>query len=98
MALNGHVLVTLIIDEDGMPLGDAWADAQGLARQGRSRRALNEVIEEELAEELDRANRKLLGNDDKLIDVIKRRVRACCVDEIGKKPEVTVVISRLSDD
>src|SRR5690554_252793 len=98
MALNGHVLVTLIIDEDGMPLGDAWADPQGLARQGRSRRALNEVIEEELAEELDRANRKPLGNDDKLIDVIKRRVRACCVDEIGKKPEVTVVISRLSDD
>lgn len=98
MALNGLVLVTLIIDEDGAPLGDAWADAQGLARQGRSRRALNEVIEEELAEELDRANRKLLDNDDKLIEVIKRRVRACCVDEIGKKPEVTVVVSRLSDN
>lgn len=98
MALNGHVLVTLIIDEDGMPLGDAWADAQGLARQGRSRRALNEVIEEELADELDRANRKLLDNDDKLIETIKRRVRACCVDEIGKKPEVTVVVSRLSDN
>ncbi|WP_333827766.1 ribonuclease J [Pararhodobacter sp.] len=98
MALNGLVLVTLIIDEDGMPLGDAWADAQGLARQGRSRRALNEVIEEELAEELDRANRKLLDNDDKLIETIKRRVRACCVDEIGKKPEVTVVVSRLSDN
>ncbi|MCC5969816.1 MAG: ribonuclease J [Pararhodobacter sp.] len=98
MALNGLVLVTLIIDEDGAPMGDAWADAQGLARQGRSRRALNEVIEEELAEELDRANRKLLDNDDKLIEVLKRRVRACCVDEIGKKPEVTVVISRLSDN
>lgn len=98
MALNGLVLVTLIIDEDGQPLGDAWADAQGLARQGRSRRALNEVIEEELAEELDRANRKLLDNDDKLIEVIKRRVRACCVSEIGKKPEVTVVVSRLSDN
>lgn len=98
MALNGLVLVTLIIDEDGQPLGDAWADAQGLARHGRSRRALNEVIEEELAEELDRANRKLLDNDDKLIEALKRRVRACCVSEIGKKPEVTVVVSRLSDN
>lgn len=97
MALNGHVLVTLIIDEDGLPMGDAWADAQGLARQGRSRRPLNEVIEEELAQDLDRANRKLLDNDEKLIEAIKRRVRSCCVDEIGKKPEVTVVISRLSD-
>jgi len=97
MALNGHVLITLIIDEDGLPMGDAWADAQGLARQGRSRRPLNEVIEEELAQDLDRANRKLLDNDEKLIEAIKRRVRSCCVDEIGKKPEVTVVISRLSD-
>jgi len=97
MALNGHVLVTLIIDEDGLPMGDAWADAQGLARQGRSRRSLSEVIEEELAQDLDRANKKLLDNDDKLIEAIKRRVRSCCFDEIGKKPEVTVVISRLSD-
>ncbi len=98
MALNGLVLVTLIIDEDGQPLGDAWADAQGLAKQGRSRRALTEVIEEELAEELDRANAKLLDNDDKLIETIKRRVRQVCVDEIGKKPEVTVVVSRLAND
>lgn len=98
MALNGLVLVTLIIDEDGMPMGDAWADAQGLARQGRSRRPLVEVIEEELAEELDRANRKLLANDEKLIEALKRRVRQCCLDEIGKKPEVTVVVSRLADD
>ena len=98
MALNGHVLVTLIIDEDGLPMGDAWADAQGLARNGRGGQPLNELIEDELAEELERANRKLLANDDKLIEAIKRRVRHCCLDEIGKKPEVTVVISRLSDN
>ncbi|MCB1397382.1 MAG: ribonuclease J [Rhodobacteraceae bacterium] len=98
MALNGLVMVTLIIDEDGMPMGDAWADCQGLARQGRSGRALNEVIEDELAEELERAGRKVLASDSKLIETIKRRVRGTCVDEIGKKPEVTVVVSRLSDE
>ncbi len=97
LALNGLVMVTLVIDEEGMPLGDAWADCSGLAREGRSNRALNEVIEDELAEELERAGRKVLASDDKLIELIRRRVRACCLDEIGKKPEVQVVVSRLSD-
>ncbi|WP_127104052.1 ribonuclease J [Pararhodobacter zhoushanensis] len=97
MALNGMVLITLVIDEDGQPLGDPWADCSGLARQGRSNRALSEVIEDELAEELERTGRKVLASDDRLTEVIRRRVRNCCVDEIGKKPEVMVVISRLSD-
>ncbi|MCB1409329.1 MAG: ribonuclease J, partial [Rhodobacteraceae bacterium] len=97
MALNGLVMVTLVIDEDGLPLGDAWADCMGLARQGRSSRPLNEVIEDELSEELERTGRKVLASDDKLIEAIRRRVRACCLDEIGKKPEVQVVVSRLSD-
>lgn len=98
MALNGLVMVTLIIDEEGAPLGDAWADCQGLAKQGRSRKALSDVIEDELAEELAHLNRKTIASDDRLIEAIRRRVRACCVDEIGKKPEVTVVVSRLADE
>ncbi len=97
MAMNGLVMVTLIIDEDGMPLGDAWADCSGLARKGRSSRPLSEVIEDELAEELERTGKKVLASDDRLTETIRRRVRACCLDEIGKKPEVSVVVSRLSD-
>ncbi len=39
MALNGHVVVTLIIDEDDEPLGDPWCDLMGLPRPGgRTRR------------------------------------------------------------
>ena len=97
LALNGLVMVTLIIDEDGLPMGDAWADCMGLAREGRSKRPLAEVIEDELAEELERTGKKVLASDDKLIEALRKRVRICCVDEIGKKPEVTVVVSRLSD-
>ena len=97
MALNGLVMVTLVIDEDGAPLGDPWADCMGLAPEGRNGQDLSEAIEEDLADELARAPRKTMDNDDKLIDLLKRRVRAVCVDQIGKKPEVTVVISRLAD-
>ncbi|MCB1407258.1 MAG: ribonuclease J [Rhodobacteraceae bacterium] len=98
LALNGHVVVTLIIDEDGLPMGEAWADCQGLAREGRARRPLAEVIEEELGAELERVGRKILASDDRLSETLKRRVRHVCVDQIGKKPEVTIVISRLSDE
>lgn len=97
LALNGLVMVTLVIDEDGAPLGEPWADCLGLARKGRSDRLLGEVIEDELVEELSGMGRKVLASDERLIEALKKRARACCFDEIGKKPEVQVVISRLSD-
>jgi ribonuclease J len=37
-----------------------------------------------------------LKKDDKLEEQIKRIVRQVCQKEIGKKPEVTVLISRLA--
>jgi len=98
LALNGHVMVTLIIDEDGLPMGEAWAECTGIAREGRAGRPIADVIEEELVVELERAGRKVLASDDRLSETIKRRVRGVCVDQIGKKPEVTIVISRLSDE
>ncbi|OCX61125.1 MBL fold hydrolase [Thioclava sp. SK-1] len=98
MALNGHVLVTLIIDEDGKPLGDPWVEVKGLPPQGRSGAPLVETLETELAEALDRTSRKIMANDDKLDELMRRGVRTASVEEIGKKPEVTVVVSRLLDE
>ena len=94
MALNGHVLVTLIV-EDNQPLGEAWCEIMGLPETGRSRAPLVEVLEEDVTQFLMRAGRKTLVNDDKLGDEIKSIVRKTANDEIGKKPEVTVVVSRL---
>jgi ribonuclease J len=94
MALNGHVLVTLIVEDDA-PLGDAWCEIMGLPETGRSRAPLVEVLEEDVTQFLMRAGRKTLADDDKLGDEIKKIVRNTANDEIGKKPEVTVVVSRL---
>jgi ribonuclease J len=96
MALNGHVTVTLIIDEDGEALGDPWCDTMGLPETGRSKAALVEVLEEDLSQFVGRANAKTLRDDGKLEEGLRRVVRQTAQDEIGKKPEVTVVISRLS--
>jgi ribonuclease J len=38
---------------------------------------------------------KILANDDKLEEGLRRAARQSCQQEIGKKPEVTVIISRL---
>ncbi|MEX0369312.1 MAG: ribonuclease J [Tateyamaria sp.] len=95
MALNGHVLVTLILDEEDEPLGEPWCELMGLAETGRSKAALVEVLEEDLSQFLGRADAKTLRDDGALEEALRRIVRKTAQDEIGKKPEVTVVISRM---
>jgi ribonuclease J len=95
MALNGHALVTVLLDEGDQPMGEPWVELMGLPGLGRGGRPLAETIEADLAEFVDRAGRKLLKDDDKLEEEIRRLVRQVALEEIGKKPEVTVVISRL---
>ena len=98
MAIGGHVFVTLILDENDDVLGDPWAEMMGLAAVGRGGQPLNEVVEDELAQYLERAGHKVMADDDKLNDGMRRVVRQVVMEEIGKKPEVTVVISRLMND
>ncbi|WP_300516929.1 ribonuclease J [Aliiroseovarius sp.] len=94
LALNGHVIVNVILDGDE-PLGDPWVEASGLPETGSSRAALVEVLEEDLGQFLMRARGKTLRDDDKLEDELKKIARKTANDEIGRKPEVTVVVSRL---
>ena len=95
MSLNGHVMVSVILDDDG-PLGEPWCEIKGLPEIGSSRAGLAEVLEEDLNQFMMRAGRKTLGDDKKLEDELRRIARQSAQSEIGKKPEVTVVISRLS--
>ncbi|OIQ33589.1 MAG: MBL fold hydrolase [Alphaproteobacteria bacterium MedPE-SWcel] len=95
MALNGHVVVTAILDEQDEPLGEPWVDLKGLAETGKSNAALVEIMEEDLNQFLMRAGKKTLKDDDKLEQELKRIARQSAQSEIGKKPEVTVVVSRM---
>ena len=95
MALNGHIMVSVILDEDG-PLGEPWCEIKGLPEIGNSQASLTEVLEEDLNQFMMRAGRKTLSDDKKLEDELRRIARQSAHSEISKKPEVTVVISRLS--
>jgi len=96
MALNGHAMVSVIIDEDDTPLPDAWVELSGLPEKGRAGVPLARNIEAELAEFLERADDRTVMDDDRLEEAIRKITRQVSMEEIGKKPEVTVVISRLA--
>lgn len=94
LALNGHVIVNVIVEGDE-PLGEPWVEIMGLSELGGSKAPLVDVLEEDLGQFLMRAGKKTLRDDDKLGEELKRIARKVTNDETGHKPEVTVVVSRL---
>jgi ribonuclease J len=98
LALNGHAMVSVILDENDDPLGDAWVELMGLPEIGRSEKPLADLMETELTEVLGSAPTKVMRDDDKLEETVRRIIRQVAVEEIGKKPEVTVVVSRLAEE
>jgi len=94
LALNGHVIVSVLLEDDE-PIGDPWINLFGLPELGRSKAPLADVLEEDLGQFLGRAGAKVLRDDDKLEEELTKLAKKTAQDEIGRKPEITVVISRL---
>ena len=54
-------------------------------------------IESELSDFLERADARTVRDDGKLDEAIRKIARQVAMEEIGKKPEVIVVTSRLTE-
>ena len=98
LALNGHAMVSVIVDEDDNVLPDAWVELMGLNQTTRGGTDLARHIEGEIAEFLERADARTVRSDEKMDEEIRKIARQVSMEEIGKKPEVTVIISRLTAD
>ncbi|SIO27625.1 ribonuclease J [Rhodovulum sp. ES.010] len=96
MALNGHLTVSVMLDEDDEPLGEPWVDLMGLPETVPGGAALSELLEQALDRFLSRADDKVLTDDDLLEKDLRIIARRTAENEIGKRPEVKVVISRLA--
>jgi ribonuclease J len=95
MALRGKVSVSVIIDEDGRPLGGAWVEATGLPDNPKMRDGLEGALEAEIGRVLGRAKPAEIDDDEALDELIQRAVSRIANDAVGKKPVCTVMISRL---
>jgi ribonuclease J len=95
MALRGHVAVSVIIDEDGRPVGGAWVQATGLPDDPRLRDGLEGTLEREIGHIVARAKRAEIDDDDALEELVQRTCARICNDTIGRKPLCSVMISRL---
>ena len=96
MALNGLVVVTILLDEKDDLIGDPWCETKGLPLVTNSNAPLIDCLEEDLGQLIGRVDPDVILNNDKLEEVLKRGARQTCKSEIGKKPEVSVIISRLA--
>ncbi len=97
MAMRGHVMVSVMIDESGQPMGGAWVETLGVPDVPRLRDGIAGAIEEEIGRDLARLSRQDYSDDDAIEAAVSRAVSRCCNDLIGKKPVTTVMISRLGD-
>ena len=75
---------------------DVWCELRGLPERGISLNDLSNVIEEDIEKTLPFLDQKLITEDKKLEEQLTRLVKRVCSNEIGKKPEVTILISRLA--
>jgi len=96
LALNGHAIITLTLDENNDPLDGPLVETLGLPKTGVSGASLTDVLRESLRQLLDRMDDGALLDVGTVEDALRREVRRAAVDEIGRRPEVTVVMDRVS--
>ena len=63
---------------------------------GGHARSCIDVLEEDVSQYIARSSLSIIQDDDRLEKEIKSIVRQTALAEIGKKPEVSIIISRLS--
>ena len=95
MALRGHVVVSLVLEEDGSMIDGVWVETIGLPDDPRISGGIGGKLEEAIDKALTKANRKTLNNDEAVETLVGRISNQVCKDIVGKKPVCTVLINRL---
>jgi ribonuclease J len=85
IALNGIVVVNIVMDDEDDLLGEPWVELRGLPEMGSSDVPLSDILEEDLSQYLGRTGPKTLRDDDAIEAGLVKTARQSCLSEIGKK-------------
>lgn len=98
LARQGHVVVSLVVDEDGDLLADPEVRCLGAPKQkAAGSDTLADLIGEAVDEAIESAPAKTRRTNKGLDETAGRAVRRVTGREWGKRPVVTVMITRLED-
>ena len=95
MALRGHVVVSLVLEEDGSLIDGVWVETIGLPDDPRVDGGLAGQLEAAIDSALRTAGKKTRNSDEGIETLVSRTSNHVCKDIVGKKPVCTVLINRL---
>ena len=99
MAMNGHVAVSVVLDDEGELVVESDVRATGAPeRVGRRGGTFEERIAEAVDEAIEDAPRKRRMDDAALEELVSQTARRTANRLWGKKPETVVFITRIEDD
>jgi ribonuclease J len=96
LARQGHVVVALVVDEDGDLIADP--EVRLVGAPDTDALPLADLIAGEVDRAIERAGKKEKASDEGLEAVATRAARKVCMDRWGKKPVATVIVTRLEDE
>ena len=92
-AMRGHVVVSVMIDENNRLSDGVWAEGHGLPEPKHG--SLDEMLESAMNKDLEKAKRGALADDGTVEKIIAQASNRVCKKAIGKKPVCTVLINRM---
>ncbi|MEM8792109.1 MAG: ribonuclease J [Pseudomonadota bacterium] len=98
LARQGHVSVSVVVDEDGDLIADPQVQCLGAPKDGEGWSApLDEMLASAIDEAIERAPTKVKRTDQSIEELVNRAIRTVTNPSWGKKPVTTVMVTRLED-
>ncbi len=99
LARQGHVVVAVVVDEEGELLADPEVRVVGGPQEAEGWPApLDEMIAEAIDDAIEDSPRKALRTDTAVEDLVAKAARRVAVRHWGKKPVVTALVTRLEEE
>ena len=98
MARQGVVIASVVLDDDGELLADSEVRCLGAPKDSVSGHAdLETAIAEAVDDAIDGAPKRTLATDSGAEEIVAKAVRQVCNRYWGKRPVVSVIVSRLAE-